>query len=57
MKKTYIATQIRNNKVVQSIIVRKSDFEDLKVMARCSPKSVWSIESRDRQGIVLEVLK
>lgn len=57
MTDTYIATQIRNNKVVQSIIVRNSDFAYLQTIAQCEPKSVWSIENAENQGVVVEILK
>lgn len=52
---TFTAVQIRANKVVQSIVVRESDFADLQVIARCEPRSVWSIENSE--GLVVEVLK
>jgi hypothetical protein len=55
MTAKYTAVQIRANKVVQSIVVRESDFADLQVIARCEPRSVWSIENSE--GLVVEVLK
>jgi len=48
------ATQIRNDKVVQSFRVTEDDFEHLARIAQCEPKSVFSIE---QAGTVIEVIK
>ena len=53
----YSATQIRNNKAIQTIRICAADLPYLRETAQMAPRCVWSIESNVRPGIIAMVIK